>query len=65
MEYGKYRIIPDADFPTMKKIEFVGRGSIHLSLRGHFTSIGRAKEAIDDHVKKGGGDGETSSSGRD
>ncbi len=46
MEYKGYSIVNDPEFMS-KRIEPIGRGSVHLSLRGRFTSEGIAKKAID------------------
>lgn len=46
MEYRGYNIVTDSFF---KKIEPIGRGSVHMSLRGMFTSEGVAKKAIDSY----------------
>lgn len=44
-EYRGYKIVTD---PTlMKKIEAVGRGSVHLSLRGLYTTERYAQKQID------------------
>jgi len=46
MEYKGYNIVNDPEFMS-KRIEPIGRGSVHLSLRGRFTSEGIAKKVID------------------
>lgn len=54
LEYRGYHIETDSSYPTMKKVEAIGRGSVHLSLRGLFTSLKIAKEAIDTHEDRKG-----------
>lgn len=49
IEYRGYYIKTDPLYPRMTKIEMIGRGSIHLSLRGHYTSQLTAMKAIDSH----------------
>jgi len=48
MEYRGYNIVAD-ETARMKKVEAIGRGSVHLSLRGLFTSEKMAKHAINIH----------------
>lgn len=63
LEYNGYKITsgPDA---RLKKVEAIGRGSVHLSLRGFYTSTKEAQKAIDFHLsRKGEESGETSASG--
>ena len=45
-EHRGYKIVTDNDY-LMKKIEAIGRGSVHLSLRGLYTTEKYAKNAID------------------
>ena len=33
----------------MKRIEAIGRGSVHMSLRGYYSGEKGARQAIDDH----------------
>ena len=47
MEYLGYAINADDSYPTMKRVEAIGRGSVHKSLRGLYTSVRGAKQAID------------------
>ena len=57
VEYKDYLIVPDGTF-GYKEIKCVGKGSVHLSLRGKYTTETVAKRAIDFHtdnkVVKGG-----------
>ncbi len=62
LEYNGYKITsgPDA---RLKKVEAIGRGSVHLSLRGFYTSVREAQKAIDLYLnKKEAESGETNSS---
>lgn len=47
MDYLQYKIISDPLFPTMKRVVPVGKGSVHMSLRGLFTGVREATKAID------------------
>lgn len=56
MEYSGYNIVNDLESP-LKRIEAIGRGSVHLCLRGYYTSIKEAKKSIDLFlIEKGGKD---------
>ena len=58
MEYRGYNIVTDSNM--MKKIEAIGRGSVHLSLRGHYTTERYAMKQIDVHEnQKEGVNGKT------
>lgn len=52
LEHRGYHINTDPTYPTMKKVEAIGRGSVHLSLRGLFTSLKIAKDTIDAYEDK-------------
>jgi hypothetical protein len=49
VEYNGYRIVGDGTY-GYKEIKQAGRGSIHLSLRGKFTTEKVARQAIDQHL---------------
>lgn len=49
VEYNGYRIVGDGTY-GYKEIKQTGRGSIHLSLRGKFTTEKVARQAIDQHL---------------
>lgn len=49
-EYKDYLIVPDGTY-GYKEIKPVGKGSVHLSLRGKYTTEAVAKRAIDFHVE--------------
>lgn len=57
LEYKGYQIVGDGTFGNYL-IKQSGKGSVHLSLRGTYTSTGVAKRSIDQHesskVAKGG-----------
>lgn len=46
IEYRGYNITSDGTY-LMRKIEAIGRGSVHLSLRGLFTNEKSARKSID------------------
>lgn len=48
-EYNGYKIVSDGTY-GYKEIKNAGRGSIHLSLRGKFTTEKVARQAIDQHL---------------
>jgi hypothetical protein len=57
-EYRGYLIVGDGTF-GYKQIKPVGKGSVHLSLRGDYTTAAFARKAIDyyedvEKVTKGG-----------
>lgn len=57
IDYKGYGIINDVASP-LKRIKAIGRGSVHLSLRGYYTSLKEAQSAIDRFlIEKGGADG--------
>jgi hypothetical protein len=45
MEYDQYLIV--SGFANSKVIKPKGKGSVHLSLRGQYTSVKEAQKAID------------------
>jgi hypothetical protein len=49
VEYNGYKIVNDDTF-GYKEIKPLGRGSIHLSLRGKFTTEKVARQAIDNYL---------------
>lgn len=49
VEYNGYKIVNDQTF-GFKEIKPLGRGSIHLSLRGKFTTEKVARQAIDNYL---------------
>lgn len=49
MDYHQYKIINDPNYPTMKRVVPLGKGSVHLSLRGMYTGQKEAMKAIDTH----------------
>lgn len=57
MEYKGYKIVGDGTF-GYKQIKPIGKGSVHLSLRGSYTDYKVACQAIDkivgQKVTKGG-----------
>lgn len=58
MEYNGYNIVKDSIYPTMYRIEAIGRGSVHLALRGYYNSFAITKKAIESHlIEKGEGSG--------
>ena len=62
MEYRGYNIVSDPDLPTMSRVEAIGRGSVHLSLRGFYTTAKSARDAIDSYeTRKEEENGKTSS----
>jgi len=62
MDYKNFQILTTSY--ALKFIKPIGRGSIHKSLRGHYTSDVQAMKAIDRHlILKGEDDAKTSSSG--
>lgn len=64
-EYKGYIIKPVPDLIGYQ-VEYDGRGSAHMSLRGQFTDKGTAKKFIDKYLKgKEEVDGETIPSSRD
>lgn len=48
-EYKGYQILSDGVY-GYKEIKVVGKGSVHLSLRGKYTTEATARRAIDSHV---------------
>lgn len=48
-EYKGYKIVGDGTY-GYKEIKPASRGSIHLSLRGKFTTEKVARQAIDQHL---------------
>lgn len=48
-EYNGYKIVNDGTY-GYKEIRQIGRGAIHLSLRGKFTTERVARQAIDQHL---------------
>ena len=65
MEYRNYNIVREPMF-MMNIITAIGRGSVHKSLRGYYSTERDAQKAIDRYeVRKEDSNGETSSSGRD
>lgn len=48
-EYKDHLIVGDGTF-GYQEIKPVGKGSVHLSLRGKYTSVNTAKRAIDHYV---------------
>lgn len=57
LEHRGYAIVNDVASP-LKRVEAIGRGSVHLSLRGYYTSLKEAMKAIDLFlIQKGGTDG--------
>lgn len=46
IEYRGYQIVTD-NTNMMKEIKAIGRGSVHLSLRGHYTTEKYAMKSID------------------
>lgn len=57
LDYKGYAIVNDLASP-LKRVEAIGRGSVHLSLRGYYTSLKEAMKAIDLFlIQKGGTDG--------
>ena len=52
IEYRGYHIKTDPSYPSMKRVEAIGRGSVHLHLRGLYTNETLAKKAIDFHKGK-------------
>lgn len=57
VEYKGYQIVADGTY-GFKEIKPVGKGSVHLSLRGKYSNVRLAQLAIDAHVsKKGEADG--------
>lgn len=46
LEHRGYAIVNDVASP-LKRVEAIGRGSVHLSLRGYYTSLKEAMKAID------------------
>ncbi len=62
-EYKNYNILHDPAL-NLKFVKIVGKGSVPLELRGHYTNEVTAKSAIDKWLKKKEViDGEVSSSG--
>lgn len=56
MEYQGYKIEREPNY-FMVEIKPIGRGSVHLSLRGYFQTHRDAMKAIDDFIRKEGSDG--------
>ena len=48
-EYNGYKIVGDGTY-GYKEIKQLGRGAIHLSLRGKYTTEKVARQAIDQHL---------------
>ncbi len=65
-EYNGYLIVGDGTY-GMKEIKPIGKGSVHLQLRGKYTTSALAKVAIDLHSKstKGVKGGKADESSRD
>lgn len=55
IEYKEYMIVGDGTF-GYKEIKPVGKGSVHLSLRGKYTNSQQAMKAIDFYVSNSKGD---------
>lgn len=55
MEYRGYKIEREPNY-FMVEIKAIGRGSIHMALRGYFQTYRDAMKAIDDFIGKGGSD---------
>lgn len=51
LEYKGYQIVSDGTY-GYKEIKPMGKGSVHLSLRGKFTNERIAKVAIDTHLSQ-------------
>lgn len=51
LEYKGYQIVGDGTFGNYL-IKPLGKGSVHLSLRGTYTSSGVAKRSIDQYESK-------------
>lgn len=49
VEYNGYKIVNDGTY-GYKEIKPLSRGSIHLSLRGKFTTEKVARQAIDNYL---------------
>lgn len=49
VEYNGYKIVNDDTFGN-KEIKSLGRGSVHIPLRGKFTTEKAARQAIDQHI---------------
>lgn len=48
-EYKGYKIVADKSY-GFKEIKASGRGSVHLSLRGKYTTLAVARQAIDTYL---------------
>jgi len=51
VEYKDHRIVGDNTY-GYKEIKPAGKGSVHLSLRGKYTTTQMAQRAIDSYVEK-------------
>ena len=51
VEYKGYQIVGDGTF-GFKEIKPTGKGSVHLELRGSYTTSKQAELAIDRHLAK-------------
>jgi len=56
VEHNGHLIVADGTY-GYKEIKAVGKGSVHMSLRGKYTSFEMAKKAIDTYVNKKGDKG--------
>jgi len=52
-EYEGYKIEADGTY-SMKVIKAIGKGSVHLDLRGLYSSVGEARLAIDSFINRKG-----------
>ena len=58
IEYNGFLIVNDEAFPSNFRIKHPGKGSVVLHLRGLYTKVELAKQAIDSELnKKGKGNG--------
>jgi len=69
IEYEGYKVVGDGAY-GFKEIKAIGKGSVHLSLRGKYTGTNQAKRAIDfflasQPIKKVVKKGETKDGGED
>lgn len=48
-EYKGYKIVSDKGY-GFKEIKPTGKGSVHLSLRGKYTTVAVARQAIDSYL---------------
>ena len=49
IEYKGYKVMGDKTY-GFKEIKPVGKGSVHLSLRGKYTTLAAARQAIDSYL---------------